>query len=101
MLNGFMYLNPPLPEEMVRTYMASALRSFVHSMQRNLRSARMMGRVGASDQVQTEVYPVVLQSMLDHGLQERLPPQAIDPDWSKEHLEAAMGNPPIFNGAYQ
>ncbi|MGB0902347.1 hypothetical protein [Halocynthiibacter sp.] len=74
----------------MRTYLTAALRSHVHNMQRNLRSARMTGRIGESDQVHADVYPVVLQSMLEHGVQKSFPPQAIDPDWSQKHLESAL-----------
>jgi len=90
MLNSFIFIQPPLPEKLVRTYLAAALRSHVHKMQRNLRSARMTGRIGETDQLHADVYPVVLQSMLEHGVQKRLPPQAIDPHWSQKHLESAL-----------
>ncbi|WP_371168825.1 hypothetical protein [Aliiroseovarius sp. 2305UL8-7] len=79
MSNGFIFIQPPSPEELVRTYLTSALRNQVHSMQRNLRSARMMGRIGDDNQIRAEFHPVVLNAMLEHGLQKTFPTRAIDP----------------------
>ena len=43
MLNNFVFINPPLPEDLIRTYTSTRLRGFVRDMQRNTRMARMMG----------------------------------------------------------
>ena len=97
MLNTFTFIHPPLPEDLVRTYMANRLRRFVRDMQRNMRMARMSGRMSDNDQSRVDIHKVVLRAMLEHGLQKTFPPQAIDPNWSNATLETTMR---IYNQEY-
>lgn len=90
MLNGFIFINPPLPEELIRTYTSARLRVFVQEMQRNTRMARMTGRTSDQDQIREELSKVVLQSMLECGMQKAFPVSSINPEWTKENLETVM-----------
>lgn len=90
MLNSFTFINPPLPEELIRTYTSARLRVFVRDMQRNTRMARMSGRTSDQDQMREELSKVVLQSMLECGMQKAFPVSSIDPKWTKETLETVM-----------
>ena len=90
MLNSFTFINPPLPEELIRTYTSARLRVFVQDMQRNTRMAHMSGRTSDQDQVRDELNQVVLRSMLECGMQKAFPARSIDPDWTKETLETIV-----------
>ena len=90
MLNNFIFINPPLPEDLIRTYTSTRLRRFVRDMQRNTRMARMMGRTSDKDHVRLELYKVVLRTMLECGMQKAFPVRCIDPEWTKDELETVM-----------
>lgn len=90
MLNNFVFINPPLPEDLIRTYTSTRLRGFVRDMQRNTRMARMMGRTSDKDHMRLELYKVVLRTMLECGMQKAFPVRCIDPKWTKEKLETVM-----------
>lgn len=90
MLNSFIFMHPPLPEELVLSYMTTRLRGFVQDMQRNMRMARMSGRMSDNDAGNLEIHKSVLRAMLTHGMQKSFPAKAIHPDWNKETLETTI-----------
>lgn len=90
MLNSFIFMHPPLPEELVLSYMTTRLRGFIQDMQRNMRMARMSGRMSDIDARNFEIHKSVLRAMLTHGMQKSFPVKAIDSDWTKETLETTM-----------
>lgn len=90
MLNSFIFVTPPLPEDLIRTYTSKRLRGFVQDMQRNTRMTRMMGRTSDHDHMRMELYKVVLRTMLECGMQKAFPVRRIDPEWTKEKLETVM-----------
>ena len=90
MLNSFIFMHPPLPEELVLSYMTTRLRGFIQDMQRNMRMARMSGRMSDNYAGNLEIHKSVLRAMLTHGMQKSFPAKAIHPDWTKETLETAM-----------
>ena len=70
--------------------MTTRLRGFVQDMQRNMRMARMSGRMSDNDAGNLEIHKSVLRAMLTHGMQKSFPAKAIHPDWTKETLETTM-----------
>jgi hypothetical protein len=90
MLNSFLFVQPPLLEELVKINMSAQLRTFVQSLQRNTRMAWMTGRISGDYQARAKFTKVALGAMLDHGLRKALPVQCIDPDWTEGELSKAM-----------
>lgn len=90
MLNAFIYLHPPLPDDLVATYLSVQLRQLVRDMQRDLRQARMIGRASALSVKYLELQRYVLEVMIECGIEKAFPVRRIDPTWSKQDLETVM-----------
>ncbi|WP_425070188.1 hypothetical protein [Sagittula sp. S175] len=90
MFDSFVFMAPPLPEELVARYFRHCLEDSLFTLRRQVRMARMSGRFGADDETRLSLMPIILQSLLEDGVRESLPLQRVAPDWSPENLAIAM-----------
>ncbi len=67
-MEGFLLLAPPLPDELVARYYDAVLRRTVQEMTRQNRVARMTGRISADAIRRQEIRRQVMSFMLDDGL---------------------------------
>ncbi|WP_428924724.1 hypothetical protein [Marinibacterium sp. SX1] len=58
MFDSFVFMAPPLPEELVGRYFRHCLEDSLFSLRRQVRMARMSGRFGADDE--TRLYLLYL-----------------------------------------
>ncbi|WGW02856.1 site-specific integrase [Tropicibacter oceani] len=90
MFDSFIFVAPPLPEALVAQYFRHCLEDSLSTLRRQVRMARMTGRFGADNQMQLSLMPMILQSLLHDGINDKLPLQRVDPEWSEETLSMAM-----------
>ncbi|SLN39283.1 hypothetical protein AQS8620_01459 [Aquimixticola soesokkakensis] len=90
MFDSFVFMAPPLPDDLVTRYFRHCLEDSLFTLRRQVRMARMSGRFGANDETRLSLMPMILQSLLEDGIRDRLPLQRVDPEWSPETLVIAM-----------
>ncbi|MEY8883082.1 hypothetical protein [Donghicola sp. XS_ASV15] len=90
MFDSFIFMAPPLPDDLVARYFRHCLEDSLFTMRRQVRMARMSGRFGAEDETRLSLMPMILQSLLEDGIRESLPLQRVAPEWSPATLGIAM-----------
>lgn len=89
-LASFVFIQPPLPDQLVVQYFRHCLSRTLASLHRQSRMARMIGRVSEQTDDERPLYDRVLQSLIEDGVRKHLPPKRIDPAWSPAQLECAL-----------
>ncbi|MFW2587315.1 hypothetical protein [Sagittula sp. SSi028] len=90
MFDSFIFMAPPLPNDLVARYFRHCLEDSLFTLRRQVRMARMSGRFSADDETRLSLMPTILQSLLEDGIRDSLPLQRVDPEWSPETLGIAM-----------
>ena len=90
MFDSFVFMAPPLPDDLVARYFRHCLEDSLFTLRRQVRMARMSGRFGVDDETRLSLMPMILQSLLEDGIRDSLPLQRVDPEWSPETLGIAM-----------
>lgn len=95
MFDSFVFIAPPLPDDLVARYFRHCLEDYLFILRRQVRMARMNGRFGADDETRLSLMHMILQSLLEDGIRDSLPLQRVDPEWSPETLDIAMHFYPV------
>ncbi|WP_172839366.1 hypothetical protein [Tateyamaria omphalii] len=88
-LDDFIFIIDPLPEEVIAHYMRARLLDTINRVRRSQRMEAYAGRRKASHAT-TPVQRVVLEALLIDGLNTAFPPVRLDASWSVEDVEAAV-----------
>ena len=88
MLDAFIFILDPLPEELIASYFRARIQLAVNDLRREKRMERMSGRRKAPATHRVE--RAVLSALIHDGIDQRLAPAWIDPSWSPDEVEGAV-----------
>lgn len=88
-LDDFIFILDPLPEELIANYMRARLLETIKRLRRDHRMAAFSVRRYASDAA-VPVQRVVFDALLADGLNTALSPTHLDTSWSADDIEAAV-----------
>ncbi|MCK0166962.1 hypothetical protein MWU52_05300 [Jannaschia sp. S6380] len=89
MLDAFLFVIDPLPEELIAHYFDARLKQALDTLRRQSRMERMSERK-ATLAMAVPIQRVVLTSLLTDGLGDALPPSHLDATWSSHEVKAAV-----------
>ena len=87
MLEQFSFMSPPLPEHLVARYFDSCLSEILFGLQRDLRLARMSGRISENYLPNKKLQALILQSLVEDGVHRYLPAKRVYPAWMTSQLD--------------
>ena len=90
MLDGFLFVRPELPAQLVAKYLKHCLTRIVTDFRRQNRMARMTGRISKFDDEYKALYKIVINSLIEDGLRKEMPVVRIDYGWTPDQLQNAM-----------
>lgn len=88
-LDAFLFVIDPLPEELITQYFDARLKQALDTLRRQSRMERMSERKGTLAAA-VHIQRVVLISLLNDGLGDALPPSRLDAAWSSNEVKAAV-----------
>ncbi|GIT91729.1 hypothetical protein JANAI62_21860 [Jannaschia pagri] len=89
MLDAFLFVIDPLPEELIAHYFDARLKQALDTLRRQSRMERMSERKGTLA-MSVPIQRVVLTSLLTDGLGDALPASRLDATWSSNEVKAAV-----------